>query len=90
MPHYKLIKRVSDHLQNLGLLPDASKFRRLGAQALIQFPTWIHSLITANTCAMKANSPVTFKILDTMRKLTGEFSENFKAGRTGGRSIGGS
>lgn len=36
---------------------------------------------------MKANSPVTFKVLDTMQKLTGEFSENVKAGRTGGKSI---
>lgn len=44
------------------------------------------TLITANTCAMKASSSVTFKILDTMQKLTGEFSENFMAGRTGGES----
>lgn len=48
------------------------------------------TLITGNTCAMKANSPVTLKIHDTMQKLTGEFSENFKAGGTGGKSISGS
>lgn len=46
------------------------------------------ALITANTCAMKPNSIVSFKILNTMQKLTGEFSETFKAYRTEGKSIG--
>lgn len=70
------------------VLPDASKFRRLGAQALIQFPMLTRS--HHSTFDMKANFPVTFKILDLIQKLTDEFSENFSADRIGGKSVDGS
>lgn len=49
---------------------------------------YVDSLITTKTFDMKANFPVTFKVLDTIQQLTDGFSENFHAGRTGGKSVG--